>query len=114
VDAERGERAWEQVRFLEAMDRINSVVMVHADLLKEKHSPEADAITRAVERAASLTRQLLTFSRGVVRQPRLANLNETVEESLRFLRRVIGEQIELVFEPSDEVWRVRVDPVQMQ
>jgi len=52
-------------------------------------------VSLAAERAASLTRQLLTFSRKQIVQPRVLDLNLTVSKLLDMLRRVIGEDIEL-------------------
>ena len=71
-------------------------------------------INNAGQRAASLTRQLLAFSRKQVIQPKVLNLNEILEDMEKMLRRMIGEDVELktVLEPN--LWRVEADPGQME
>jgi PAS domain S-box-containing protein len=56
---------------------------------------KVEEIKRAAERAASLTRQLLAFSRKQVLQPKLFDLNHLVSDMTRMLRRLIGENIEM-------------------
>ena len=56
-------------------------------------STEAQQILYAAERAAELTRQLLTFGRQQIVQPRLVNLNAVVRETETLIRRLIGEDI---------------------
>src|SRR4029077_9613549 len=57
---------------------------------------DAEEVLRAGERAAALTRQLLAFSRKQIMAPVVLNLNRVVSEMERMLRRLIGEDIELV------------------
>ena len=57
---------------------------------------DVEEINGAAQRAASLTRQLLAFSRKQIVQPRVVNLNEVLNNMNKMLRRVIGEDIELV------------------
>jgi PAS domain S-box-containing protein len=66
-------------------------------------------IREAGERAADLTRQLLAFSRKQVTQPSILNLNDSVLEASQMLRRVIGEDIELVCQLEPALWRVKAD-----
>lgn len=70
-------------------------------------------IEKAAKRSAELTRQLLTFARRQTIAPRVLDLNETVEGMLQMLRRLIGENIHLVWVPGSQVWPVRVDPSQV-
>jgi PAS domain S-box-containing protein len=76
-------------------------------------SEPVDAIRDAAERAASLTRQLLAFSRQTLLQPKVLDLNATITTTGRMLSRLIGENIRvrLVLDPS--ISRVRVDPGQL-
>ncbi|HEX6070625.1 MAG TPA: ATP-binding protein [Longimicrobiaceae bacterium] len=75
---------------------------------------DAEGIGQAVDRAAGLTRQLLAFSRKQLLQPRVIELNEVVTEMERMLRRLIGEDIELLNHPGPDLGRVRADPGQIE
>jgi CheY-like chemotaxis protein len=77
-------------------------------------SNEAQQILYAAERASELTRQLLTFSRRQIVQPRLVNLNSVVRETETLLRRLIGEDIEVQTSLDSELLPVRIDPGQME
>ncbi len=70
-------------------------------------------IRKAAERSAELTRQLLAFARKQTVVRRVLDLNETVDGMLRMLRRLIGEQIELVWRPGAGAAVVRMDPSQI-
>jgi PAS domain S-box-containing protein len=65
------------------------------------------------ERAAELTQQLLAFARKQVIQPRIIRPNDVVERAQRMLQRMIGEDIDLSFEPQAALWNVNVDPSQV-
>ena len=71
------------------------------------------AIRDAGDRAASLTRQLLAFSRKTVLQPKVLDLNADVRETEKILRRVIGEDVELVAALEPSIMRIQVDPGQL-
>ena len=71
-----------------------------------------DAIRCAGEQAAGLTRQLLTFGRRAVLEPKVLDPNAVVTEMGKLLRRLIGEDIVLVTTLDATVSRVRVDPGQ--
>jgi PAS domain S-box-containing protein len=70
-------------------------------------------IRQAAERSADLTRQLLAFARKQPVAPRVLDLNETVEGMLKMLRRLIGENIDLVWRPGQSLGPVRLDPSQI-
>jgi PAS domain S-box-containing protein len=72
-----------------------------------------EEIRKAAQRSASLTQQLLAFARKQPINPRVLNLNEIVTEVLKMLRRLIGEDIELVWTPAADLWQVKLDPVQI-
>ena len=73
-----------------------------------------DQIKEAGHRAASLTRQLLAFTRQQVLEPKVLDLNESVSNMAKLLRRLIGEDIALVLCPHPALGRVKVDPGQVE
>jgi len=70
-------------------------------------------IQSAAQRAATLTAQLLAFSRRQVVSPRVLSLNATIAEVEPMIRRLIGENIKLVLKPDPAAGRVRTDPGQL-
>ncbi len=92
----------------------------NAELLSmklEKDSPLKEfvvEITKASDRAASLTRQLLAFSRKQVLEPKVMSLNAVVLDMEKMLRRLIGEDIDLKTTLSDELGNVKADPGQVE
>lgn len=74
---------------------------------------ELAEIRAAGERSAELVRQLLAFARQQMAEPRLVDLNDIVMGMLKMLRRLIGENIDLVWEPGHDVWPVKIDPSQV-
>jgi signal transduction histidine kinase len=70
-------------------------------------------ITHEAQRSANLTRQLLAFARKQTIAPKVLDLNEAVGDMLKMLRRLIGEDIDLAWQPCLEPWRVRLDPGQL-
>jgi PAS domain S-box-containing protein len=75
---------------------------------------DAEEILKGAERAATLTRQLLAFSRSQVLQPVVLDLNGVVEGLGRMLHRLIGEDIELVAATDPDLGAVRADPGQIE
>ena len=79
-----------------------TAILGYSDLLLDslpagsEQRGDAEVIRRAADRARALTRQLLTFSRRQVVQLRVLNVNDVVTDSDKILRRLIGENIELV------------------
>ena len=71
-------------------------------------------IKKAGEQAASLTRQLLAFSRRQVMVPQVLDLNSVVGNVQKMLRRLIGEDIDLLTVPGPGLGRVKADPGQME
>ena len=95
-----------------------TVIAGHTDMLmsdKGDHPARHDLeqIRLASERAASMTRQLLAFSRQSVLEPKVINLNAVVTQMETMLRRTIGENIELVVSAARDVRPVKADPDQM-
>ena len=73
-----------------------------------------EEIRNAAQRAAALTRQLLAFSRKQILEPKVVNLNETLNNLDKMLRRMIGEDIELTTRGALDLGRVKVDPGQIE
>lgn len=70
-------------------------------------------ISQAAQRAADLTKQLLAFARKQAVIPRVLDLNRTVASMLEMLNRLIGEDIELIWNPGLDLWPVKIDPAQI-
>jgi len=70
-------------------------------------------ILDAGKRSAALTRQLLAYARKQVITPRVLDLNDTIEDMLKMLRRLIGEDIDLVWLAGHGLWPVKMDPTQV-
>ena len=85
--------------------QINQDDPMHADVQE---------IGRAGERAAALTRQLLAFSRQQILEPRVVNLDAVVAGMESLLRRLLGEDIDLVVVPTPGLGRVKADPGQIE
>ncbi|HTM48058.1 MAG TPA: ATP-binding protein [Bryobacteraceae bacterium] len=74
----------------------------------------AEQVADAVDRASSLTRQLLAFSRKRVVQPALLDLNDLVSKMEKLLRRVLGEDVELITTLAHDLGAVRIDRGQVE
>ncbi|HRJ21634.1 MAG TPA: ATP-binding protein, partial [Bryobacteraceae bacterium] len=79
----------------------------------EKLHADLEQIRKAAQRSADLTRQLLAFARKQTVTPRVLDLNSTVEGMIQLLRRLIGENIELLWLPGPQLWPVFLDPSQV-
>jgi signal transduction histidine kinase/ActR/RegA family two-component response regulator len=96
-----------------------SVIIGHGNLammqLDPSHALHAnlEEILKAAERSADLTRQLLAFARKQTIAPKVLNLNDIVAGILKMMKRLIGEQISLVWNHEEELWPVKVDPSQI-
>lgn len=100
----------------------NNMLMVisgYADLIlmqtesDDPRYPGLQEIRNAAKRSANLTRQLLAFARKQTVAPVVLDMNETIEGMLKMLRRLIGEDIELAWLPGSGLWKVRIDPSQI-
>jgi PAS domain S-box-containing protein len=90
---------------------------VNKDALPGQQPPvlaDIEQIQAAAARAAVLTRQLLTFARREVVQPRVLNLNEVVTNVLKLLQRTLGEHIELATDLAGTLDPVLADPGQFE
>lgn len=97
-----------------------AVILLHSELMLRDLEQDcalrrrAEEIRKAADRAASLTRQLLAFSRKQVLQPKVLDLNAVVADMNNMLRRLIGEHIELLTATETELGKVKADPGQIE
>ena len=95
------------------------VILGHTELAllqaDENHDLYSDLkeIQTAAKRSADITKQLLAFARKQTISPRQLDLNTTVERMLNMLHRLIGENIDLVWQPAAHLWSVKLDPSQI-
>ena len=96
-----------------------NVIIGYSELMLERRDSGdflergAREIHKAADRAAGLTRQLLAFSRQQVLEPKVLDLHEIIAEMKDLLLRMLGEDVELVVMPAEDLGRVRADPGQI-
>lgn len=97
-----------------------TVIAGHSDLMNDQLKPgdalhnNCQQIRKTAERAASLTRQLLVFSRKQVLQAKVVDLNNLIADMGKLLRRLVREDIELSLQLGDSLGRVKADPGQLE
>ncbi|MCM2285360.1 MAG: PAS domain S-box protein [Desulfobacula sp.] len=74
---------------------------------------DLEQILKAAQRSTDITRQLLAFARKQTINPKYLNVNDAVESTLKMLRRLIGEDIDLSWNPESGLWPVMADPSQI-
>lgn len=100
-------------------NNILSIITINAEFAiqdTDADSPVQDflvEILKAARRSADITRQLLAFARKQTIVPRILDLNDCIESTLKMIRRLIGEDIDLLWYPEKGLWQVRTDPSQM-
>jgi PAS domain S-box-containing protein len=121
------EEQFRQAQKMEALGRLaggvahdfnNLLTVIHLStrFLEQRLLPQdplwehVQRIREAGQRATKLTAQLLSFSRREVVASQLLNLNEVVGDMSKMLRRIIGEDIELILKQGEDLWQVRADP----
>ncbi|MHB8526218.1 MAG: PAS domain S-box protein [Candidatus Acidiferrales bacterium] len=131
TDRKQLEAQLRQAQKMEAVGRLaggiahdfNNLLMViqgYTELLLDRLGNEhplrrnAEQIHDASQRAASLTRQLLAFSRKQMLAPQVLNIRSVVSDMESILRRLIGEDIDLVTVNPADLWRVRADRSQVE
>ena len=83
------------------------------DVPADKLQHDLKEILKAGQRSADLTRQLLAFARKQTAAPKTLDLNDTISSMLKMLRRLIGEDIDLLWVPELDLWKVKIDPSQV-
>src|SRR3984893_9873432 len=125
------EEQFRQAQKMEAVGRLSGgvahdfnnllgVIIGYGEVIQEGLAPthplrgSVDEILKAGHRAASLTRQLLAFSRQQVLDPRVLDLNSVVKDMEKMLKRLIGEDVELRTDLDAALARVRADESQIE
>ncbi|MCM2284838.1 MAG: PAS domain S-box protein [Desulfobacula sp.] len=96
-----------------------SIILGNTDIILEDLNASDPVINnlreihKAAERSADLTRQLLAFARKQTIAPKVLNLNTAIEDMVKMLKRLIGEDIDLIWKPSDALWKIKIDPSQI-
>jgi len=125
------EEQFRQAQKLEAIGRLAggvahdfnnllSAIMGFTDLALAKLGPghpvrdDLAQVQRAADRSASLTGQLLAFSRKQILKPRVIDLNEVVNDLGSMIRRLMDENVRITLDTAPEAIRVKADPVQIE
>ena len=97
-----------------------TVIKGHSELILDQMTPadpvllSGQQIRKAADRAATLTRQMLAFSRRQALQPKVLNLNAVVEDIEKLLKRLMPEDIQVVFRAEESLGRVKADASQLE
>jgi PAS domain S-box-containing protein len=102
--------------FNNLLTAINGYSSLALKRLGENHPIQSylEEIQKAGDRAANLTRQLLAFGRKQLLQPLLLNLNDVVRDVHKLLKRLIGEDVQLVAKLTPDLQRIKADPGQVE
>jgi PAS domain S-box-containing protein len=96
-----------------------AVILGHAELAIDDLDDDSPLrehlveILQAGQRSSDLTQQLLAFARKQKANPKVVDLNHEVAKTLKMLKRLIGENIDLMWNPADTLWPVFIDPAQV-
>jgi PAS domain S-box-containing protein len=96
-----------------------SIILGNAEIIREDidsanpFAANLEEIYKAAKRSANLTRQLLAFARKQTIAPKILNLNHVIDDMLKMLKRLIGEDIDLTWQPAQNLEPVKIDPSQI-
>ena len=102
------------------LNNILGVIIGYGDLSRSLIAPESpvnrhlEQIKKASNRAVTLTQQLLAFSRQQVVFPRILDVNEVVQDLASMLRRMVGEDVAITFQPTTPIGSINADPGQVE
>lgn len=130
TDYKKTEEQFLQAQKMEAVGRLAggvahdfnnmlTVILGHANLgmleLDSSHPlyQRFNEIKKAAERSSELTKNLLAFARKQAIDPKVLNINTAIEDMLKMLLRLIGENIDLKWLPGKDIWPTIFDPVQL-
>jgi len=131
TEAQRIEDEMRQLQKLEALGRLTggvahdfnnmlSVIAAYAQSVREGLHPsdplrgDVEEISKASQRAAALTRQLLAFARKQTLQPKVIDLNRAIGDLAPMLTRLIREDVQLTTELAPGLWPITADPGQLE
>jgi two-component system cell cycle sensor histidine kinase/response regulator CckA len=131
TDLKRAEQQFREAQKMEAVGRLAggvahdfnnllTVIMSYGELQAAEfrtgdgHREDLDEIVAAAKRASELTKQLLAFSRQQVLEPQVLDLNILVRNVSKMLRRLIGEDIDLIAKLAPKLGAVRADPGELE
>lgn len=130
TERKRLERELRQAQKMESVGRLAGgvahdfnnmlgVILGYSELALSMMGPEHpffdtfQHIRKAAQHSADLTRQLLAFARKQTVAPKVLNLNDTVEGTLKMMQRLMGEAIDLEWRPGKNLGKVKIDPSQI-
>jgi signal transduction histidine kinase len=96
-----------------------TVILGYAELARDQMKQDdpllnyLTMIEKAAEHSRDITRQLLAFSRKQISEPKVIDLNHSLAYIEKTLARLIGEDVELVSSPGDNLWKIKIDPSQV-
>ena len=70
-------------------------------------------IRRAAQRSAEITGQLLAFARKEIISPKIVDINDSVAGARKMIQRLIGESIDVAWMPGHDLWKLKIDPTQL-
>lgn len=97
-----------------------SIINGYSELLQIRtpadhpHQETIEKILHAGRTAAGLVGQLLAFSRKQIANPRILDINAAITDTQNMLRRIIGEDIEIILDLQQDLWSVKIDPAQFE
>lgn len=129
-EKERLEKQLQQAQKLESVGRLAggiahdfnnmlSVIIGYSELAMDTQEKttslyrDLTEILDAAKRSSEITRQLLAFARQQTASPKILDLNDSIESMLKMLRRLIGEDIDLLWRPEADLWSIKIDPSQI-
>ncbi len=103
--------------FAHDINNLLTIILGNIELLSSKlpavAGPEFDSMRQASERGVALISQLLAFGRRQILHPRIVNINDTILQTAKLLRRLLGENIRIETTLAADLGNVRVDPAQI-
>ncbi len=97
-----------------------AVILLRTEMLLQATAPDTKAyrslsdIHAVAKRSAALVRSLLGYARKQIASPKVLDLNGLIANALPVVRKLLGEEIDLVWNPGAALWPVRIDPSQFE